>query len=319
MQQKSPVLLDVKFESMRKVEAFTDSFRDRKIINLNDGSQHEATFPGVKYAVVWKPDPGLFGRLPNLEVLFSAGAGVDHIFRLTNLPNVPIVRFVDPTLTNRMSEWICLQCLMHLRQQRQYDLNQEKHEWRELAQPEASEINIGIVGMGVLGRDAASKLQMLGFKVLGWSRSKKQITGVESFGEAELDGFLARTDFLVGLLPLTGKTRGFFNRSIFEKLRGNREIASPVFINAGRGGSQIEADIVACLENGTLGGVSLDVFESEPLDAGSPLWKFKQAILTPHVAAASDVGALGRQVREQINRHESGLSLQNLVDPSAGY
>jgi len=319
MSTKSPILLDIKFDSMRKFEAFRDAFADRDIIDLNDQGPHPDVHEGVKYAVVWQPEPSLFDRLPDLEVLFSAGAGVDHIFRLANIPDVAIVRFVDKTLTTRMSEWICLQCLMHLRQQRQYDGFQGERLWQELPQPEACEVSVGIAGLGVLGQDAARKLAMLGFKVNGWSQSQKQIDGIDCFDGKRLNSFLGQTDILVGLLPLTKATTGFFNRKIFEKLRGNRELASPVFVNGGRGGSQVEADIISCLKDGTLGGVSLDVFENEPLAKDSPLWGFDQAILTPHVAAASDVGALGRQVREQIRRYEKGLELENLVDRSKGY
>jgi glyoxylate/hydroxypyruvate reductase A len=319
MPENSPILLDIKHDSLRKSDGFTGVFADRRIIDLNNGAEHPAVFPHVKYAVVWKPDPSLFDRLPDLEVIFSVGAGVDHIFRLPMLPDVPVVRFVDQTLTTRMSEWICLQCLMHLRQQRKYDANQHHHRWQELAQPEAGEITVGIAGMGVLGQDAARKLAMLGFKVNGWSRSKKQIAGIRCYEGPELDAFLSETDFLIGLLPLTDATTGFFNRTVFSKLRVHKEIAAPVFINAGRGGSQHEADIISCLRDGTLGGVSLDVFETEPLANDSPLWDFDQAILTPHIAAVSDIVALGKHVHQQIIRHEAGLELQYLVDRSLGY
>ncbi|MEM9277123.1 MAG: NAD(P)-dependent oxidoreductase, partial [Pseudomonadota bacterium] len=121
------------------------------------------------------------------------------------------------------------------------------------------------------------------------------------------------------LLPYTPDTHGLFKRNLFEKLNRHPVLPSPVFINAGRGKSQVESDIVACLEDGTLGGVSLDVFETEPLSSGSPLWRFDNAILTPHVASDSDVVALGRYVEGQMKRHEAGEGLQNLVDRSAGY
>jgi glyoxylate/hydroxypyruvate reductase A len=316
---KSPVLIDVKFDSLRKSDSFSKGIADRAIIDLNDGRVHPDRFPGVKYALVWKPGRALFERLPDLEVLFSAGAGVDHIMKSDFVPDIPIVRFSDPTLTNRMSEWICLQCLLHLRQQRQYDAAQRQTKWQERPQPQASEICVGIMGLGILGLDAAKKLQTLGFKVQGWSRTKKETSAFATYSADELDAFLSSTDFLVGLLPLTPETRGLFNRKVFEKLKKNDEIASPVFINAGRGGSQIEDDIVSCLKDGTLGGVSLDVFESEPLDPKSMLWGFEQAILTPHMAATSDIAALGRHVSRQIERYESNLPLENLVDRNLGY
>lgn len=319
MTEKSPLLVDVKFDTLRKQDSFSRGMPDREIIDISDGSRPDEMFVGVKYAVVWKPERSLFERLPDLEVIFSAGAGVDHVLGRDGLPDLPIVRFVDPTLTNRMSEWVCLQCLMHLRQQRNYDAAQRQHIWQERPQPEASEITVGIMGLGILGQDSAKKLRTLGFNVIGWSRTEKIIEGMDCYAGEELDEFLTRTHFLVGLLPLTEETRGMFNRELFAKLRGHDEIAAPVFINAGRGGSQVENDIIACLEDGTLGAVSLDVFETEPLSKDSPLWDLNNAILTPHMAATSDIGALAAHVGRQIERHENGQPLENVVDRQAGY
>lgn len=318
MSNKSPILISVQFGSSREDDTFEAGFGNRPILYWNADNKSQS-LDGIKYALVWKIDPELFSMMPDLEVIFSAGAGVDKIMAADNLPDVPIVRFVDDTLTGRMSEWICLQCLMHLRQQYKYNAFQKAREWRELQQPQASEIRIGIMGLGVLGQDAARKLKTLGFQVHGWSRSKKAIRGMECYDTGETDAFLAKTDFLIGLLPFTPDTAGFFNRSVFEKLAGHKLLASPVFINAGRGGSQNEADIISCLEDGTLGGASLDVFETEPLSPDSPLWDFDQVILTPHMAATSDIAVLGRYVDLQIKRHEAGKGLQNLVDVKAGY
>ncbi|MGB3280158.1 MAG: glyoxylate/hydroxypyruvate reductase A [Pseudorhodobacter sp.] len=317
--QKSAVLLAVHFEGERQQESFPQAFTDRKVIDLNDGSDHPGVFHGVKYAVVWKPSAELFSRLPDLEVIFSAGAGVDHILQQPHLPDLPVVRFVDETLTTRMSEWVCLQCLMHLRQQRKYDTAQKQRVWFGHPQPEAKEITVGIMGMGVLGQDAARKLKTLGFNVIGWSRTPKQIDGVMCYDASGLDVFLEQTHFLVGLLPFTKDTAGIFHRGLFKKLKRHDEIASPILINAGRGGSQIEDDIIAALEDGTLGGVSLDVFESEPLSTNSKLWGFEQAIITPHIAANSDVTAIGYHVHRQIERYERGDALEHLVDQSKGY
>jgi glyoxylate/hydroxypyruvate reductase len=319
MNEPSPLLVDVKFDTLRKSDRFSDGIKNRRIIDLQTETDLPKIFHGVKYAVLWKPDADLFQRLPDLEVIFSAGAGVDHIMGRAGVPDLPIVRFVDPTLTNRMSEWVCLQCLMHLRQQRRYDAAQRDHIWEERPQPEASEITVGIMGLGVLGQDSARKLKALGFNVIGWSRSQKSIDGMTCFDQNNLDSFLTQTQFLVCLLPLTAETRGFFKRDIFEKLQRQDEIASPVFINAGRGGSQVERDIIACLQDGTLGAVSLDVFETEPLPEISPLWDFENAILTPHMAATSDIRALAAHIEHQIARHEQGLPLEHLVDKEAGY
>jgi len=316
---KSGLLIDVKFDSFGKFEAFSELMPGRKIINWRDEGNRPSDLGGIHYALGWQPDEGLLASMPDLKVMFSVGAGVDHMLRDSTLPDLPLVRFVDACLTSRMSEWVCLQCLMHLRQQRTYDKQQAECIWRDHRQPDAGDLRVGIMGMGVLGCDAARKLRALGFSVNGWSRSRKEIDGVTCFDGAQLDEFLGNSDIIVGLLPLTPQTTGIFNASLFAKLPHETPIGGPVLINAGRGKSQVEADIVDALEGGILGGVSLDVFENEPLDSDSALWAMDNVILTPHVASVSDANALARHVAEQIERCEAGIELQHLVDREVGY
>jgi len=172
----------------------------------------------------------------------------------------------------------------------------------------------------VLGRDAAGALLRLGFQVSGWSRSGAPMAGVRHFaGDGELDAFLATTDILVVLLPLTETTRGMLDRRLFGKLARDGRLGGPILINAGRGGLQVEADIVACLDDGTLKGASLDVFEPEPLPEASLLWRHPRVVITPHVAADSDPKHLVTYVLGQIARIEAGGALENVVDRAKGY
>jgi len=319
MSWKSPVIVDLKFIPQEVETGLKGAFAGREVINLADPAYKGRDLSGIDYAVVWKSDPDLFSRAPDLKVVFSGGAGVDHVLTLPGLPDVPLVRFVDRSLTTRMSEWVVMNCLLHLRQQRAYEARAKAHVWEDLSQPEAADVTVGVMGLGVLGQDAIRKLGVMGFRTIGWSRSKKEIDGVETFAGDELDAFLTRTDLLVGLLPLTNETRGIFNASLFSKLSRNGPFGAPVFINGGRGGSQVETDILAALRSGLLGGASLDVFEQEPLAKDSPFWDMDNVYITPHVAASSDVKALFSHVEHQINRLESGLPLQHLVDRKAGY
>ncbi len=280
----------------------------------------DSALTDVRYALVWKPLQETLDRLPRLAVLFSLGAGVDHIFALARRPAVPVVRIVDPDLTGRMSEYVVWQVLEHLRRGAAYRRRQKAHQWREIDQPAARHLTVGIMGLGVMGQDAAEVLLRLGFKVRGWSRTKKGISGVETFaGSAERDRFLAGTDILVSLLPLTVETRNLIDISLLRKLRQNGPLGGAVLINAGRGGSQIEADIVTALQEGTLAGASLDVFSEEPLAATSPLWEFDNVTITPHVAAVSDPETLVAQIAEQIEAFERGEALRNCVDSERGY
>ena len=263
----------------------------------------------------------MLASLPNLRIIFSLGAGIDHLMRDTDLPDVPIVRVVSPDLTRRMTEWTVWQVLMHHRQAAAYRALQERSEWRELRQPAAREVRVGIMGLGVLGRDAAEVLVRLGFDVAGWSRRQRvDMPEVKTFtGETERAAFLARTDILVSLLPLTPETRDILAMPLFRQLARDGALGAPVIINGGRGGSQNEADIAAALDDGTLGGASLDVFETEPLPASSPLWQHPRVTITPHAAAWSSPATLVPPMLAQTRAFEAGQPLRNLIDRSTGY
>jgi len=274
----------------------------------------------IRYALVWGPPEGLLASLPNLAAIFSLGAGVDHLVFQEGLPEVPIVRVVSSDLTRRMTEWVTLQVLTHHRQALAYARQQAARTWKELAQPQAADVRVGIMGMGVLGRDTAQVLVRLGFRVAGWSRRPTTVAGVEAFGGTDgLDPFLARTDILVCLLPLTAETRGILAMPLFAKLARDGALGGPVIINAGRGGLQVEADIVMALADGVLAGASLDVFEEEPLPAASPLWAAPNVVITPHAAAVSAPKELVPLMREQMAAYEAGRPFTNVVDRAAMY
>jgi glyoxylate/hydroxypyruvate reductase len=275
----------------------------------------------IRYALSWSHPPGSLADLPNLEAIFSLGAGVDHLLADPALPDRPIVRVVDSDLRDRMSEWVVMHALIHLRQLRRYErLSQERIWADDDAQPKAGDVHVGVLGLGVLGLDAATKLKALGFKVAGWSASPKSAPGVECFsGTDGLDALLAETDLLVVLLPLTPATRGMLNASLFARLKQGGRLGGPVLINAGRGGLQVEADILAALDSGVLKGASLDVFEREPLPASSPLWTHPAVNVSPHNAAISAPNAVAAAIARQIEAFERGAPLRNVVDRNRGY
>jgi glyoxylate/hydroxypyruvate reductase A len=219
-----------------------------------------------------------------------------------------------------MTEYVALHVLMHHRQEPYLRSCQREKRWAPKSQWPASAISVGIMGLGTLGANAAEVLGRLGFRVAGWSNSPKRIDGVACFhGKAQLDAFLRRSDVLVCLLPLTPDTRQILNRGLFLKLNRNSPLGAPVLINAGRGGLQNEADILQCLDDGTLGAASLDVFAEEPLPADSPFWTHPKIVLTPHNAADTDPDEISKYVARQIERFEAGGTLENVVDPARGY
>src|SRR4051812_11319078 len=290
---------------------------DRPVFLLPDETLDPAQ---VRYAAVWKPGAGELAAFPNLRVIFNLGAGVDALIADASLPNVPIVRVAVNDLTKRMTEYVVLHVLAHHRQEIYLRESQREKRWQPKYQWPAGAISVGIMGLGNLGADAAQALKLLGFKVSGWSRLAKHIEGVSCFHGADgLAAFLQQTNILVCLLPLTAQTRRILNRSLFAKLDRDSPLGAPVLINAGRGGLQNEAELLDCLNDGTLGAATLDVFGTEPLPMDSPFWSHPKVWLTPHNAADTDPDAISKYVAAQIERYEVGQALENVVDMVRGY
>ncbi len=270
----------------------------------------------IDYALVWRPESGLLASLPNLKLILSLGAGVDHILCDPYLPRgVPIVRLVDPYMTDAMSEYIVLQVLRLHRQDLDYRAQQKTEIWLELDQKNAVERTVGILGFGELGQDVARKLKRLGFDVALWGRRHKTVEELRGYaGSAGLPALLARTEILVCLLPLTAETEGILNTATLAMLPKGATL-----INAARGGHLVEEDLLAALASGRLSAAVLDVFRDEPLPVGHPFWHHPRIVVTPHIAAATHPPTAAPIILDNIRRFEAGRPLLNQVDPAQGY
>jgi len=292
-------------------EAWTDHLR-RFMPELDIRTSFtEAESKDIVYCIAWRPEPGFFARLPSLKVVFSMGAGVDGIVADPTYPrHVPLSRVVDDTLSQAMTEYVVFNVLYWHRRVRDLEALQNLKKWRVIAAPRAEYVRVGLMGMGVLGQAAARALKALNYRLAGWSHSPKMLDGVESFVGADgLKPFLAKTDILVCLLPLTPATRGILNAQTFAALPQGAAV-----INCARGGHLIEKDLLAALDGGHLRGATLDVFQTEPLPESSPLWTHPKVFLTPHIAAITDPESFMRNVANAIRRMDQGSPPDNLVD-----
>jgi glyoxylate/hydroxypyruvate reductase A len=270
----------------------------------------------IEYAFVWAPPPGALRTFANLKCIFSIGAGVDHLLKDPDLPDgVPIVRMVEPELTQGMTEYVTMHVLRFHREGPALEAQQRDRVWHELITPTAPSRRVGFLGFGVLAQACARILGALGFDLACWSRTPKNMEGVASFnGPDGLDGFLARTEILVCLLPLTSATKGILNAGLFAKLPH-----SACLINAGRGGHQVEGDILDALASGQLAGATLDVFQTEPLPTESAFWAHPKVTITPHIASVTQQKSAIGQVAMNIHRIEAGEAPLNVVDRALGY
>lgn len=270
----------------------------------------------IEFALVWLPPPGMLAGLPGLKLIQSLGAGIDHIFSDPDLPrDVPVARLVDDELTRQMVEYVTLAVLSRHRRIDRYRHLQAERQWRPSRSVPLSASRVGVLGLGVIGAATATALAGLGLAVAGWSRAPKQIDRVENFaGAGGLDAFLARSDILVCLLPLTPETEGVLNARTLGALPEGAYV-----INVGRGGHVVEADLIAAIDGGHLSGAWLDVFRSEPLPSDHPFWSHPSVTVTPHVAALTEPASAAAQVIENIRRARQGREPLHRVDLAAGY
>jgi glyoxylate/hydroxypyruvate reductase A len=269
----------------------------------------------VRYLAVWEPSAELLESLPNLEVLFSVGAGVDQ-FDLSGIPDrVSVVRMIEPRLTQAMVEYVTMAVLALHRNLIDYVAAQRERRWAPVELTPGERRRVGIMGLGMLGRAAIEGLRPFGFPIAGWSRSRHQIEGVECFaGPEALPEFLARTDILVCLLPLTEDTRSILCRRTFAMLPEGAGL-----VNVGRGGHLVEPDLVEALDTGRMAGAIVDVMAEEPPPADHPFWDHPRILITPHMASNTDAEAGGHALLDNIRRHRRGEAMHGLVRRDLGY
>lgn len=269
----------------------------------------------VTMAVTWKAPQGSFADYPNLKAIGSMGAGVDHLFEDKSLPgDVTLTRVVDDKLASDMQEFVSALCLNHIRNLKVYSALQDQSNWKPTPYRRAKEVCVGILGLGTLGQAVGTMLTNVGFKVTGWSHSKKEIENITSYSQNELDAFLSEAEILVCLLPLTEKTQGILNTELFSKLPKGAYL-----INVARGGHLVENDLTEALKTGQLSGAALDVFNTEPLPEDHSFWENKDIIITPHIASMSNAASVSSQIAKNYKRLQKGVELMNTVSHDRGY
>ncbi|WP_367160270.1 glyoxylate/hydroxypyruvate reductase A [Kozakia baliensis] len=269
----------------------------------------------VRYLAAWQPPENLGEVFPNLEVLFSVGAGVDQL-NLSSVPeNVRIVRMMEPGLAEGMIEYVLWAVLSCHRDMFRYARQQAEHIWKGAPNISARHFRVGVMGMGALGTPVLEKLSEFGYACSGWSRKRHEVAGITSYaGAEELDAFLACTDILICLMPLTEETKGILNRRLFEKLPDGA-----CLINCGRGGHLVQEDLLWALDTGKIKQAVLDVTDPEPLPEQHPFWNHPLIFLTPHVASSSRVNSGGEMVLRNIIRYERGMKMIGEINRLFGY
>ena len=269
----------------------------------------------VRFLAAWEPPADIATQFPHLEVLFSSGAGVDQFNFAALPPTLPVVRMVEPGIVRGMVEYVTHAALSLHRDIPAYRRQQQAEQWRPLPVRPANERGIGVLGLGSLGQAVLAQLQGFGFDCAGWSRSRHAIEGVQCFaGQDELAAFLARTDILICLMPLTDATRGVLNAALFGQLPQGAAL-----VHVGRGPQLVNDDLLAALDSGHLSEAMLDVTDPEPLPAGHALWRHPRVHITPHIASMTQPLSAAAVVIDNLRRFTAGEPMVGLVDRSLGY
>jgi glyoxylate/hydroxypyruvate reductase A len=268
------------------------------------------------YAVIWAPSPALLDQLKHVKAIFLMGAGVDALLKFGDaLPEVPIVRLGDAGMAEQMVEYVAHAVLRYFRRFDDYEQQARLGVWNPLPLRVKSEFTVGVLGLGKLGAQVARALRQLGFPVRGWSRTAKDLPGVECFAGMEtLDEFLAGTQVLVSLLPLTPETNNLLDRAHLSKLPQGAYL-----INVARGAQVAEPDLMALIRAGHIAGATLDVFRNEPLPAPHPFWNEPRITITPHISALTLREEAVRQIADKIMLLERGETVADIVDRNQGY
>ena len=269
----------------------------------------------IRYVLAWKPPQGFFAPFRNLSLVVNLGSGVDSLVGRDDLPDVPISRLSDAGMVSLMTSYVLFAVVRYARDFHHFERAQRRGEWHYIHPRALSTYRVSVLGLGQLGGAAARALAGVGFDVRGWSRTPRAIPGVKCVAGVEsLDAFLAETDILVIMLPITPQTRGLLDARRLGLLPKGTKL-----INVSRGAVVDEPALIAALRSGHIAEATLDVFAVEPLPAGHPLWTMEDVLITPHLASITVPEDAARDVAESIRRVRSGAPPLHLVDPRRGY
>lgn len=294
------------------IEVFAEAFPDlecRVWPDMGDPAD-------IEYVLANQLPEGIFGSFPNLKLVAGTRVGLEGLLTDPSLPkDVPIIRNTDRERAATMTGWVLYQVLRHHRRFDEREANERAAKWEHLQYTAPEKVRIGIMGLGSLGGTVAAALNGLMYSVAGWSRSHKDIAGVESFaGMGELPAFLGRCDILVSILPQTPETTDLLNSERFAQLPQGSYV-----INCGRGSSVDEDALLAGIDSGHLSGAALDVFKTEPLPANHPFWRHPKITVSPHYSCSGRARYGAEGVVEAIGKLRNGEKLHGTVDRALGY
>lgn len=268
------------------------------------------------YAIVWQPPEQLFQHHTRVKAVFNVGAGADAILKLRSLPDhVRIVRLDDEEIGNKMAEYVLYMVGNITRSMDCYTMAKANKDWAPAPYAHFSDWPIGLMGLGKIGQQIAGMLSSLGYPTSGWTRSPRDLNGVNCYhGADQFVDFLGASRIVINVLPLTDETTGILNTQTFSHMpRGS------YIINIGRGEHLDETALLPALDQGQLAGAVLDVFRQEPLPESHPFWDDARIHITPHISGATNLALAMKQIAAKIAALHVGQTISGIVNRRTGY
>jgi len=270
----------------------------------------------IEVALVWNLPDKILKKLNKLKIIFSLGAGVDHILKLPSYKNIPIIRIQDPNMRSRMLNHVLAQILIYQLKLTEYNKAQQKNIWLDERHTSLNkDLTIGVLGVGYLGKFIANKLKSLDYNVIGYKNTISAAKySIPIYYKKSLKTFLKLSDIIVSVLPATKETRDLINKSFLNQMK-----KKSLLINIGRGSSLNEMDLLKHIKQNNFFFASLDVFKKEPLPKNSKLWKNQNITVTPHVAAITDVDSSINYIFSKFEQFRTKGKIKSDVKIKNGY
>ena len=257
-------------------------------------------------------------KASNLRWVHWAGVGVDPIL-------FPELVESDVVLTNSrgvfdraMAEYVLGLVLNFAKGFPETTSLQSEAQWKHRLTERIDKKHALIIGAGSIGRAIARMLKGMDMIVSGVGRRERSGDSdfEQIFASSDLNTALPHADYVIVVVPLTSETHRLFGREQFDAMKPSARL-----INVGRGATVDEQAIISALQEGTIAGAALDVFEDEPLPSESPLWSMPQVIVSPHMSGDfyGNEQALADCFYENYHRYRANKPLLNIVDKSLGY
>ena len=286
------------------------------LYNWPDDFKKNSTYSNINGALVWDPPDEIWKHFPNIKIIQSLGAGVDHILRKKIPENVNIIKLHDPNLSNQMAEYALMSVLMCKRKYFQYSKNMSNKKWNQLTPLDNKDFKITILGYGNISKLIIKNFKGMGFNINVWGNSKRNLKNINYFfGKNQLHESIKNSSCLISLLPDTKLTEDLIGLDEFSLLSNES-----YFINIGRGRTVKQTDLIYALKNNILTGAIIDVFNKEPLDKNNELWNLKNILITPHIAGithATDYAA--KLLKQNFNNLCLNKKLKNKINITSGY